>query len=180
MTPRPYPAAASHTTRPAYWATTAASGRGNGCCTSRSGRIRPASSRPCACLSARRVAVGLEPVVAVGPGRRRRVGGLDRLAGGGGRAGDLGLVDRFALHPQLMPLPCLGLGHHLGDQVPAQPHLPRLPATAGARATIRWTRRLIHQRPAHPLAHSDAILGGRAGRPHGVSVVSAAIIAALR
>jgi hypothetical protein len=32
--------------------------------------------------------------------------------------------------PHLVPLPSLGLGHHLGDQIPTQPHLPRLAPTA--------------------------------------------------
>jgi hypothetical protein len=34
------------------------------------------------------------------------------------------------LHPQLVLLPLLRLGHHLGDQIAAEPHLPRLPPTA--------------------------------------------------
>jgi hypothetical protein len=41
----------------------------------------------------------------------------------------------------------LGLGHHLGDQVPAQPHLPGLPLPA-ARATVGWAGGLVHKGPA--------------------------------
>jgi hypothetical protein len=48
---------------------------------------------------------------------------------------DLGVGNRFALDPHLVTLPSLGLGHHLGDQIPTQPHLPRL-ATTGSSATL--------------------------------------------
>ena len=48
---------------------------------------------------------------------------------------DLGVGHRLALDPHLVALPSVGLGHHLGDQIPAQPHLPRLTPT-GAGATV--------------------------------------------
>ena len=83
-------------------------------------------------LSAWRVAFGAEPVVV---GRRWRFG-LGRafgLAGRGGHGIDILVADRLLLHPQLVSMPSLGLGHHLGDEVAAQPHLPRVtPAAAGA------------------------------------------------
>jgi hypothetical protein len=56
-------------------------------------------------------------------------------------------------------LPGFSLGHHLGHQIPAQPHLPRLPPTA-ARATLRSARRLIHKPPAHPLPDPQPLVGG--------------------
>jgi hypothetical protein len=48
---------------------------------------------------------------------------------------DLGVGHRLALDPHLVTLPSLGLGHHLGDQIPTQPHLPRL-STTGSSATL--------------------------------------------
>src|SRR5918992_6339825 len=72
---------------------------------------------------------------------------------------DLGVGNRLALDPHLVALPSLRLGHHLGDQIPTQPHLSRL-APTGASAT-RWLAwRLIHERPAHPLAHREPVLPG--------------------
>jgi hypothetical protein len=62
---------------------------------------------------------------------------------------DLGVVDRLALHLQLVSLPGLGLGHHLGDHISAQPHqnhlatastLPRgLPQWLYARLCQSWS-----------------------------------------
>ena len=65
---------------------------------------------------------------------------------------DLGVGHRLALDPHLMTLPSLSISHHLGDQIPSQPHLSRL-APTGASA---W--RLVHERPAHPLAHGQTVL----------------------
>src|SRR5215218_4657451 len=48
---------------------------------------------------------------------------------------DLGVGHRLAVDPHLMALPSLGLGHHLGDQIATQPHLPRL-APTGASTTL--------------------------------------------
>ena len=64
---------------------------------------------------------------------------------------DLGVGNRLALDPHLMALPSLGIGHHLGDQIPTQPHLTRLTPT-GASATLWPSWRLVHERPAPPLA----------------------------
>jgi hypothetical protein len=48
---------------------------------------------------------------------------------------DLGVGNRLAVDPDLVALPSLGLGHHLGDQILTQPHLPRL-APTGTSATL--------------------------------------------
>jgi hypothetical protein len=65
-------------------------------------------------------------------------------------------------------LPGLGLGHHLGDQIPAQPHLPRLPPSA-ARATLAGAGGLVDKGSAHPLIGGpQPLFGDRLGRPHGV------------
>jgi hypothetical protein len=73
-------------------------------------------SRRCTCPSARRVTFGPEPVVVIGLGLRLS-DRLARLANGRGHTSDLGVVDRLALHLQLVSLPGLGLGHHLGDHM---------------------------------------------------------------
>src|SRR5215218_4211343 len=72
---------------------------------------------------------------------------------------DLGVGNRLAVDPHLVALPSLGLGHHLGDQIPTQPHLARL-ASTGARTTLWPSWRLVHVRPAHPLAHRELVVPG--------------------
>jgi hypothetical protein len=72
---------------------------------------------------------------------------------------DLGIGNRLAVDPHLVALPSLRLGHHLGDQIPTQPHLPKLPPT-GSSATLWPSWRLVHERPAHPLAHRQPVLPG--------------------
>src|SRR4029453_17336189 len=103
--------------------------------------------------SAPRVALVTEPVIGLRP-----VGLLtDRLPllVRGRRHGiALGIGHRLALHPHLVALPSLGLGHHLGDQIPTQPHLARL-APTGASATLWPSRRLVHKRPAPPPPHPE-------------------------
>src|SRR5215218_4028418 len=105
-----------------------------------------------------RVAFVTEPVMVTGPVRLL----TDRLVlpvRGRKHGVDLGVGHRLALDPHLVALPGLRLGHHLGDQVPAQPHLTRL-APTGASAT-RWPSwRLVHERPAHPLADGEPVLPG--------------------
>src|SRR5215207_1358106 len=107
------------------------------------------------------VALSAEPVVLVGSGLLSR-NWLASLPRGAGHGVDLVVVDRLTLHPDLMPLPALGLGHHLGHQVAAQPHLPRLSPT-GPRATLRGTRCLVHKRLAHALASRKRVLGSWSG-----------------
>ena len=103
-----------------------------------------------------RVAFITEPVIGL-----RLVGFLtDRLAlpVRGRRHGiDHGIRNRLAFHQHLVTLPGLGLGHHLGDQIPSQPHLARL-ASTGASATVRPGWRLVHERPADPLTHRELVL----------------------
>src|SRR5512133_2459603 len=98
-----------------------------------------------------RVALVIEPVIVARP---VRVLG-DRLVlpvRGGTHGVDVDIGDRLALDSHLVALPSLRLGHHLGDQIPTQPHLTRLtPTTASATLWPSW--RLIHERLAHPLAH---------------------------
>ena len=104
-----------------------------------------------------RVAFITEPVNGLRPGLL-----TDRLVRPvrGRRHGiDLGVGHRLAVDPHLVPLPSLGLGHHLGDQIPTQPHLARLTPT-GASATLWPSRRLVHERPAHPLAHREPVVPG--------------------
>src|SRR5829696_9783380 len=72
---------------------------------------------------------------------------------------DLGVGNRLALDSHLVALPSLGLGHHLGDQIPTQPHLTRLAPTE-ASTTLWPSRRLVHERPAHPLTHREPIVPG--------------------
>src|SRR4029453_17255895 len=69
----------------------------------------------------------------------------------------LGVGNRLALDPHLVALPSLGIGHHLGDQIPTQPHLPRL-APTGASTTLWPARRLVHERLAPPLARWQPVL----------------------
>ena len=83
--------------------------------------------------SVSRVAFVTEPVVAT-----RRGLLTDRLVlpvRGRTHGTDLGVGNRLALDPDLVALSSLGLGHHLGDQTPTQPHLPRL-APTGTSATL--------------------------------------------
>ena len=79
-----------------------------------------------------RVAFITEPVIAT------RLGLLtDRLVlpvRGRKHGIDLGVGNRLAVDPHLVALSSLGLGHHLSDQIPTQPHLPRL--APGASATL--------------------------------------------
>src|SRR5215216_4756183 len=72
---------------------------------------------------------------------------------------DLGIGNRLTLDPDLVALPSLRLGHHLGDQIPTQPHLTRL-APTGASATLWPSWRLVYEWPAHPLAHRRPVLPG--------------------
>src|SRR5215213_8847952 len=58
-----------------------------------------------------------------------------------------------------MALPSLRIGHHLGDQIPTQPHLARL-ASTGVSAALCSPRGLVHERSAHPLAHGELVLPG--------------------
>ena len=99
-----------------------------------------------------------EPVIATGPVR----GLADRLALPVRRhrhSVDLGVRNRLALDPYLVALPCLGLGHHLSDQIPTQPHLTRLAPTAAG--TTRWPAwRLVHERPADPARRQPVLPGG--------------------
>ena len=99
----------------------------------RSRRYQVVSGFPMA-GSVARVAFIIEPVIAT---RLVRVP-TDRLVRpvrGRKHGVDLGVGDRLALDPHLVALPSLGLGHHLGDQIPTQPHLPRL-APAGTSTTL--------------------------------------------
>jgi len=75
-----------------------------------------------------------EPVIATRPVRLL----TDRLilpVRGRTHGIDLGIGNRLAVDPHLVALPSLRLGHHLGDQIPTQPHLPKLPPT-GSSATL--------------------------------------------
>ena len=47
---------------------------------------------------------------------------------------DLGVGNRLALDQHLVTLPSLRVGHHLGDQIPTQPHLTRLASTDASAA----------------------------------------------
>jgi len=81
-----------------------------------------------------RVALVIEPVIATRPVRLL----ADRLTlpiRRHSHSVDLGVGNRLAVDPHLVTLPSLGLGHHLGDQIPTQPHLARL-APTGASATL--------------------------------------------
>src|SRR5512133_709794 len=105
-----------------------------------------------------RVALVIEPVIVTRPVRVL----TDRLVlpvRGRTHGVDLGIGNRLALDSHLMALPSLRLGHHLGDQVQTQPHLPRL-APTGASATLWPSWRLVHERPARPLAHREPVLPG--------------------
>jgi hypothetical protein len=103
-----------------------------------------------------RVALVIEPVIGLRP-VRVLPDRLTLVVRARKRGVDLGVGHRLALDPDLVALPSLGLGHHLGDQIPTQPHLPRL-APMGASAT-RWPSwRLVHERLAHPLAHRQPVL----------------------
>ena len=78
-----------------------------------------------------RVALVTEPVIGLRPVRVP----TDRLVlpvRGRKHGIDLGVGNRLALDPHLVALPSLGLGHHLGNQIPTQPHLPRLAPTAAS------------------------------------------------
>src|SRR5215218_1765339 len=104
------------------------------------------------------VAFLTEPVIATRPVRVL----TDRLVlpvRGRTHGVNLGIRNRLALNPYLVALPSLGLGHHLGDQIPTQPHLARL-APTGASTTLWPSWRLAHERPAHPLAHRQPVLAG--------------------
>ena len=79
-----------------------------------------------------RVAFITEPVIGLRPGLL-----TDRLVlpvRGRKHGIDLGVGNRLAVDPHLVALPSLGLGHHLSDQIPTQPHLARL--APGASATL--------------------------------------------
>src|SRR5512132_3192385 len=105
-----------------------------------------------------RVAFITEPVIVTRPVRVL----TDRLVlpvRGRTHGVDLGIGNRLALDSHLMALPSLRLGHHLGDQIPTQPHLPRL-APTGASAPLWPSWRLVHERPAPPLAHREPVLPG--------------------
>src|SRR5215217_4366582 len=105
-----------------------------------------------------RVALVTEPVILIGPVRVL----TDRLVlpdWGRTHGIDLGVGNRLAVDPHLVALPSLGLGHHLGDQIPTQPHLARL-APTGASTTLWPSWRLVHERPAHPLTHRQPVLSG--------------------
>src|SRR5215211_3762236 len=105
-----------------------------------------------------RIAFITEPVILIGPVRLL----ADRLMLPVRRhrySVDLGVGNRLAVDPHLVPLPSLGLGHHLGDQIPTQPHLARL-APTGASATLWPSWRLVHERLAHPLTHREPIVPG--------------------
>src|SRR5512132_1569064 len=109
-----------------------------------------------------RVALVTEPVIVTRPVRVL----TDRLVlpvRGRTHGIDLGIGNRLALDPHLVALPSLGLGHHLGDQIPTQPHLARL-ASTGASTTLWPSWRLVHERPAHPLAHRGLVSLGRFNR----------------
>jgi hypothetical protein len=84
--------------------------------------------------SAPRVAFIIEPVIATRP-VRVPTDRLVRPVRGRKHGIDLGVGNRLALDPHLVPLPSLRLGHHLGDQIPTQPHLPRL-APTGTSTTL--------------------------------------------
>ena len=105
-----------------------------------------------------RVAFITEPVIATRP-VRVPTDRLVRPVRGRKHGIDLGVGNRLALDPHLMALPSLRVGHHLGDQIPTQPHLTRL-ASTGASATLWPSWRLVHERPAHPLAHRQPVLPG--------------------
>src|SRR4029453_14579513 len=105
-----------------------------------------------------RVALVAEPVIGLRP-VRVLTDRLVRPVRGRTHGVDLGIGDRLAVDPHLVTLPSLGLGHHLGDQIPTQPHLTRL-APTGASATLWPSRRLVHKRPAPPLAHREPVLPG--------------------
>src|SRR5215203_3105133 len=99
-----------------------------------------------------------EPVIATRPVRPL----TDRLVlpvRGRKHGIDLGVGNRLALDPHLMALPSFRLGHHLGDQIPTQPHLPRL-APTGTSTTLCSPRGLVHERSAHPLAYGELVLPG--------------------
>src|SRR4029453_8987315 len=103
-----------------------------------------------------RVAFITEPGIATRPGLL-----TDRLllpVRGRTHGIDLGVGNRPTFDPDLVALPSLRLGHHLGDQIPTQPHLTRQ-APTGASATL-WPWRLVHERLAHPLAHWQPVLPG--------------------
>src|SRR5919112_5543285 len=98
--------------------------------------------------SGSRVAVITEPVIGLRP-VRVLTGRLIPPVRGRTHGIDLGVGHRLALDLHLVALPSLGLGHHLGDQIPTQPHLPTLtPTRASATRWPAW--RLVHERPAHP------------------------------
>src|SRR5215208_6327768 len=112
--------------------------------------------------SAPRVAFIIEPVIATRP-VRVPTDRLVRPVRGRKHAIDLGVGNRLAVDPHLVPLASLGIGHHLGDQIPTQPHLPRL-APTGTSTTLWPSWRLVHERPAHPLAHRQPVLPGGSNR----------------
>jgi hypothetical protein len=99
----------------------------------RSRRYQVVSGTPMA-DSVSRVAFVTEPVIGLRPVRVPD----DRLVlpvRGRTHGIDLGVGNRLAVDPDLVALSSLGLGHHLGDQMPTQPHLPRL-APTGTSATL--------------------------------------------
>src|SRR4029453_6644201 len=104
-----------------------------------------------------RVAFIIEPVTGLRP--IRVLTGRLVMPGvrGRGHGINLGVGNRLALDPPLVALPSLGIGPHLGDQIPTQPHLPRL-APTDASTTLWPAWRLVHERPAHPLAHGQPVL----------------------
>src|SRR5215211_8172007 len=104
------------------------------------------------------VALVTEPIIATRP-VRPLTDRLVRPVRGRTHGIDLGVGNRLALDPHLMALPSLRLGHHLGDQIPTQPHLPRL-APTGTSTTLWPSWRLVHERPAHPLTHREPIVPG--------------------
>ena len=108
-----------------------------------------------------RVAFITEPVIATRPGLL--TDRLVRPVRGRTHGIDLGVGNRLAVDPHLVTLPSPGLGHHLGDQIPTQPHLARL-APTGASAILWPSRRLVHERPARPLAHREQVVPGRFNR----------------
>src|SRR5512132_407035 len=105
-----------------------------------------------------RVALVIEPVIVTRP-VRVLTNRLVLPVRGRTHGVDLGIGNRLALDSHLVALPSLRLGHHLGDQIPTQPHLTRLTPT-GASATLWPSWRLVHERPAPPLTHGAPVLPG--------------------
>jgi hypothetical protein len=104
------------------------------------------------------VALVTEPVIATRP-VRVLTDRLVRPVRGHSHSVHLGVGNRLTVDPHLVPLPSPGLGHHLGDQIPTQPHLTRLALTSAS--TTLWPAwRLVHERPAHPLAHGQPVVPG--------------------